>query len=181
MKPIDTLVTEHRLIERVLEALVGYLKALDRGPATREDLRRFTDFIRGFADAVHHGKEEDVLFRTMADHDMPLDDGPLAVMLHEHELGRGLVRELAGAAAARGHFTPAETSSVRKAARGYVDLLRSHIMKEDQILYPMAQRLLPPEEWLRMAARFEEIDRAREGEIARLRAVAEDLAARFAG
>ncbi|MGD0266766.1 MAG: hemerythrin domain-containing protein, partial [Candidatus Methylomirabilota bacterium] len=36
----------------------------------------------------HHGKEENLLFKTMVDRGFPRQGGPIAVMLHEHETGR---------------------------------------------------------------------------------------------
>ena len=39
-------------------------------------------------------------------------------------------------------FTPAETGRLITAADGFVPLLRSHILKEDHILYPMALQVL---------------------------------------
>jgi hemerythrin-like domain-containing protein len=100
MEPIELLMTEHRLIERGLDAMNGWLTALS--PETdsddKEELARFVSFIRGFADAYHHGKEEDILFVAMVDHGFPRDVGPIPVMLREHDQGRSLVSVLEGLA-----------------------------------------------------------------------------------
>ena len=54
-------------------------------------------FFRLFADACHHGKEEDLLFTELEAQGMPRDAGPIAVMLDEHAQGRALVRTMAAA------------------------------------------------------------------------------------
>lgn len=65
MDPFATLNDEHRLIERVISALLSYASRIDHG-ADPADLGRFVgSLISGFADARHHGKEEDILFEAM--------------------------------------------------------------------------------------------------------------------
>jgi predicted acylesterase/phospholipase RssA len=78
-----------------------------------------------------------------------------------------------------GAWSDADRAAILSAASGYTDLLRSHIMKEDQILYPMAQARLPD-------AVMEQVDRdcasfeARQGTAGAdaLRELARDLAQR---
>jgi hemerythrin-like domain-containing protein len=43
-------------------------------------------------------------------------------------------------------------------ARGYVQLLRSHIMKEDQILFPMADRLMDQSDQQALLDQFEVVE-----------------------
>lgn len=66
-------------------------------------------------------------------------------------------------------------------AAAFVPLLRAHIVKEDRILYPMAERLLPPEELEQMLSGFtaEDVSRRADGSYDRLQAVAERLVAAF--
>ena len=52
-----------------------------------ETFRAGVDFIRGYADAWHHAKEEEHLFPALFLAGMPRDAGPVAVMLHEHGIG----------------------------------------------------------------------------------------------
>ena len=75
---------------RILE-VVGVLDRLVDPAASTLDLRAIEgciEFFRLFTDACHHGKEEDVLFPELAARGMPEDQGPIAVMLYEHEVGR---------------------------------------------------------------------------------------------
>ena len=87
---------EHRVIERVLRvlrSLVGKFEAGGAFPA--DDFRDCVKFFRLFADACHHGKEEDLLFPAMEAQGMPHDTGPIAVMLYEHRVGRECVKKMA--------------------------------------------------------------------------------------
>jgi len=68
------------------------------------------------------------------------------MMLVEHEQGRSLTRALRSAAQRlESAIRPPRRRSLDH-ARGYSHLLRQHIMKEDRILFPMADQVLPPSE-----------------------------------
>ncbi len=183
MDAIETLMSEHRLIESVLDALVAFADEVRRkGTTEKEELGRFVAFARGFADACHHGKEEGVLFNAMVAHGFPRNGGPIAVMLAEHDEGRGLVGALAARAEQDGPWTDAERQEIATVAFGYADMLRHHIEKEDGVLYPMAAQHLPPEALERVAEDCErfEAERTGSGEHARLHALADALVSRHA-
>ena len=131
---------EHQHILEVASALATIVQAAEQG---RWDLDAFADcvtFIRLFADACHHGKEEDLLFPELEAAGMPRDHGPIAVMLQEHQQGRAYARAMAGALeGARGGDADAQ-ATLRNAATGYVNLIRNHIMKEDHVLFQMADQ-----------------------------------------
>lgn len=176
-KPTEILMDEHRVIELVLTAL----EALARRPALEslEHWKKALDFIRRFADECHHFKEEKVLFPAMEEHGIPREGGPIGMMLLEHEEGRGYVRAMTSAvetlaAPERG----ATSDELGQNARAYIRLLREHIQKEDQILYPMAESVIPAAELPVLQARFAEHE-AREmgaGTHERYLKIARDLA-----
>lgn len=180
MDPIKKLMDEHRVIESVLGALPAFSASLDESADTaREDLAGFVTFIREFADTYHHGKEEDMLFTAMVESGMPREGGPVAVMLAEHEQGRAYVATLLKVVEGDGPLTESEISEIRSAAGGYADLLRDHIMKEDQILYPMALKVVPAERLESMAAQFTEYE-SRESAAAEVLALkAAELVSKF--
>ena len=159
-KAIDVLMNEHRLIEKVLASLEAYTgelrggRRLERGKAAD-----FAAFFKGYADALHHGKEEELLFRRMVELGFPEQGGPIGVMLHEHKLGRAHVSALFGVGAASGPVTGVEETLFLENAAGFIPLLRVHILKEDQILYPLATRFLPEAELERLGERYDEFAR----------------------
>lgn len=135
---------EHTLILRMI-ALV------ERNAALAEQGRfhewRFfldaVDFIRNYADRFHHAKEEGVLFVALVDNGMPAKQSPIEAMHLEHEQGRAHVRALEEAAQKALAGQPGQVPALVAHARGYAQLLRGHIDKEDRILYPLAERVLP--------------------------------------
>jgi hemerythrin-like domain-containing protein len=182
MNSLQVLMDEHRVIESAIEALVVYARGVGRGADhPREDLAAFVDFIRGFADAFHHGKEEDILFQAMADYGMSTEVGPLGVMLAEHREARRLTGSLAELGAGKGNWNEDERSRLLKAGIGYARLLRAHIQKEDGVLYPMAKNMLPDDTKAAIDQAFDEFqevqDMARRA--TRLRETVQELAERY--
>ena len=145
MQAIDILMNEHRVIERVLDALDIATQALDRGAQVRpEFFLESADFIAGFADGCHHRKEEGVLFEAMIAAGMPPHGGPIAVMLAEHEQGRRFTRGIRDGVKKWQDGDADGRRILATNARGYIALLRDHIMKEDDVLFPMAAQMLGP-------------------------------------
>ena len=147
---------EHRVIERVL----GALEKLTRKPAREalESWKQALDFIRHFADQCHHFKEEKVLFPALEEHGIPRDGGPVGTMLMEHEEGRSYVRAMFAALAAIAEIDAKDQSAettLFENARGYVRLLREHIQKEDDILFRMADEVIPADEQRKLLMNFE--------------------------
>ncbi len=181
-RPLTILMDEHRIIEQALGSLETCAIEVEGGLALeRAVVRDYAGFLKGFADAWHHGKEEDILFRRMVERGFSAEAGPVAVMLHEHRQGRELVGRIAAVGAGEGPVAAEERASFLAASRGFVPLLRQHIQKEDNILYPMSARVLTPEEFERMLADFEAFERAAGSDATRdrLSAVAEKLVAAF--
>lgn len=61
----------------------------------------------------------------------------------EHDQGRAFVRAMEEAAQKALDGEVGQTSIIAENAKGYAALLRGHIEKEDDILYPLAERVLP--------------------------------------
>lgn len=175
--PIALLMGEHRLFERVLNALERWAERLERGDEVARDLSAFTEVLADLVDAHHHGKEEDILFAAMVDAGFPSDGGPIAVMLHEHDLGRAHVQALRSFGALP--ILPVGPATTH--ARAFSELLRHHIQKEDNILYPMATRLLGPT-MAEVGARCERYESAPEtrARVSALMATANALLTRYA-
>jgi len=156
---------EHRVIERMLRVLNVACDRLEMGEEVSPDLfRRSIDFIRTFADSCHHGKEEDALFPVVEKRGIPRQGGPIGVMLMEHDQGRKFVRAFAQAVEKYGKGDKSAKQAIIENARGYARLLSQHIPKEDNILYPLADKVLGSSEQKELWEKFERIEKERIGE-----------------
>lgn len=134
---------EHQVILRVADVLQALLAAEEESGAWDFDAAAdCVAFFRRFADLCHHGKEEDLLFPELEARGMPRDAGPIAVMLYEHQQGRAYVRHMDEALGGARLGDAEKTAVLRNAARGYLQLIRGHILKEDNVLFEMADELV---------------------------------------
>lgn len=159
MKATRILMEEHRVIERVISAMQTAAARITQGDEMRPAF--FINaalFITNFADGCHHRKEEGVLFVAMNESGIPTHGGPIGVMLAEHEQARAFTREMRDATRKWNAGDRSARTEVVQNALGYVALLRQHIHKEDQILFPMADRVISAERGEKVDAEFERIE-----------------------
>lgn len=138
------LVEEHRLILRMIALLEKNAPLTAEGIYTNwQFYLDGVDFIRNYADRFHHAKEEDVLFAALVKNGMPRENSPVAAMLMEHDQGRAYVKAMEAAVLEAAEGLPVRESVIAENALSYAALLRDHIAKEDDILYPLAERVIP--------------------------------------
>lgn len=159
MSPTGQLKKEHEAIRRMLNVLDTICERLDVNEAVDPNhLAKIVEFFKVFADKCHHSKEEALLFPAMEQAGIPRNGGPIGVMLLEHDTGRGYVRGMAESA---GRYRLGVTEDgVRFAEHGrdYIALLSQHIDKEDNILFPMADRVIPVETKDTLLQEFERVE-----------------------
>ncbi|HHZ14209.1 MAG TPA: hemerythrin domain-containing protein [Clostridiales bacterium] len=147
MDSIALMVEDHKNIKRMLKVIRKYCYRILKGMEIEyEDFYRIIDFIKNYADAHHHGKEEKMLFNRMVD-----ELGPAAEklvthgMLVEHDLGRLYTMQLGDAVAKVMAGDDEAKLDIIGNAIGYADLLSRHIDKEDRVVYEFARRNLAGE------------------------------------
>ena len=142
LEAIKLLEDEHKLILRGMRVAENMAKDFYvANKVNRDDLAQILDFIKNYADEFHHKKEEDVLFVWMSEKGFPIQGGPISVMLYEHDIGRAHVKTIDDALA-HGDLVDKKTVDVISSALvDFASHLSSHIFKEDNMLYPMAERL----------------------------------------
>lgn len=147
--PTQTLREEHRVILRAL-TLLEVAAARLSGARVLPDgwWEELLEWLRSFADRNHHAKEEDYLFPALAQAGVPAAGGPVGVMLEEHADGRALIQTMA-----EGHGDRRVA-----AARCYVHLLRAHIDKENDVLFPLTEAVLDLQALLLVARGFEKVE-----------------------
>jgi uncharacterized protein len=136
----ELLMTDHETTERVFAAMEKAFAAPDGpSPGMVANLR---EYVVGYVDRCHNQKEERTVFPLLARAGLPTQGGPLAVMLAEHGQAKELVAELDRAAAAYAGGDRGRLAELRAAFGAYAELCKGHFWKENDILYPMAVRML---------------------------------------
>jgi len=146
-EPTDVLLGEHRVIEKVLDAMEAGARRAMPFPF----YERALDFIAHFADGCHHAKEEQGLFPALEQRGVRREQGPVGVMLHEHDEGRTHVRRMREALARK------DRANLVRESLAYCALLRAHIAKEDNVLFPMGREILRQEDKERLRGEFDTV------------------------
>lgn len=144
MNGIALMVEEHILIKRMLLVLrKASYKAILTSEISYDDFAEMIDFVRSYADQHHHGKEENFLFNEMVKHGGPAAEKLVNHgMLVEHDLGRLHMAELEKALILHREGNAEAIVDIVANAVSYTHLLHRHIDKEDQVVYPFAERSL---------------------------------------
>jgi hemerythrin-like domain-containing protein len=164
MEVTDILIEEHRIIERVLSAVETQARRLQAGTPVRPGFfLDATSFFRNFIDGCHHRKEEESFFMAMMDAGLSNQTGPVAIMIAEHEQGREYTRAMEKAARALAGGQASARDNLTRNALEYVALLRQHIRRENNLVFKMAEQLIPPARQKELTEEFERIEREETG------------------
>jgi len=122
------------------------------------DLDTIIFLIKNYADGVHHQKEEDLFFPLLEERGFSTQQGPVAVMLHEHTLGRNFVKGLSEALVLYNGGDKSAILAIRNNINGYIALLRNHISKENNILFRMADKVLSEDDNQKLTKEFAKVE-----------------------
>jgi len=169
IRSTEQLVGEHVTIKLVLKIMDKICERLESGEdIDPKHLEQIVEFVRLFADRVHHGKEEDLLFQAMEEASIPNKGRPdeenvFYGLLLEHYVGRDYVKEMSDAIS---KYESGDRGSLHKFidnARDYAELLTQHIEKEDDIVYLIADTNLSEAKKRELLEGFKRVENERLG------------------
>ncbi len=145
-KGLSLLVSEHKPLRNQLESLFALCQKVD---VEEEKATVFEDLVKEVDDFTtnlefHSVREEDILFRMMEVH-IGKNGGPIAVMEYEHEQANGYISKFLSNVK-NGLKSDEEMVQNSDLVKEAYHTLVSHFMKEEQVLYPMAEKLFSDEE-----------------------------------
>lgn len=159
MKATDHLINEHESVLKMIEILEVIAQKLDKGENVwASDLEAALDFLRVFVDKCHHGKEENILFPKLVETGIPNEGGPVGMMLREHVIGRNYIAGFAEGTAKYKAGDREAIAEITENIRGYGELLTSHIFKENNVLYKMADMHLTAQQQTELLANFKKLE-----------------------
>lgn len=154
-KASEDLMHEHDAILFSLKVLEEICSRIElRKDVLVKDITDLIDFLKLFADKCHHGKEEGFLFPALKEAGMPVENGPIGIMLAEHTMGRNFIRQMQESVT----DTEFRKEAFGKSARGYIALMRDHIEKENNVLFPMGDVKLTDSKQRELMEAFEKFE-----------------------
>ena len=158
--PVEVLEAEHRVIQKMVAGMSLLAERLEGGePLDVSLLESIVAFLRTFADRCHHGKEETFLFPALIRRGVPSHGCPIGGLTMEHQKGRVMVGELADAIRGYAAGEPPARENLVKSLRALVAFYPNHIWKEDYLLFPLAGKVLTPEDQQELMGKFETVER----------------------
>lgn len=147
MNSVEIMVMEHEYILRMLKVVrKASFKVMKGEEINYEDFNKMIEFIRQYADAHHHGKEEKFLFKEMQTKLGKLGENLITHgMLVEHDFGRLYMSDLTDALQRVKDGDEESKLDVISNAIGYTNLLKRHISKENDAVYSFGETKLPKE------------------------------------
>lgn len=155
---------EHQGIMLMLNVMSKVADKIEKAQELNIDHQeKIIEFLKVFADKCHHGKEEDILFPVLESKGVPRENGPIGVMLFEHKVGRGFIKEMSEAFT---QYKGGDKNALLKIAnsmRSYINLLTGHIHKENNILFPIGDRVLSDQLQNELYEKFEKLEEEKIG------------------
>ena len=153
----ELLVAEHEMIERAMDVLKRELKNVTRDQQDEICLQRAIDFLMEFGDKIHNIKEETFLFPLMIERGIP-QDGPIRVMLMEHEAERELLQLMSNNVKNLKQVSAEEKSDFKNKGLDYLKIRAEHIWKENDVLYNMGRQVLNDTDKANLVKEFVQIN-----------------------
>ena len=163
----DFLVAEHEMIERAMAVLKINLEKIDEAIKTPLQMQRAIDFLLEFGDKIHNTKEENFLFPLMGQKGLPVQGGPIGVMLMEHDAERTLLQRMMGELPNLAEATPVARQKFAAEGFEYLAIRAEHIWKENDVLYPMGRKVFSDEDSASLLDAFKTLDQQTYGDAAR--------------
>ena len=159
--PIGPLMIEHRLIERMINLINKEVNRIEKENIVDvEFIHKATEFIRNYADAFHHGKEENILFRDLKTKQLQEDHKRIMnELIEEHKLGRKLTKTLISA---RIDYIKGDKESltiIKNTLKTLADFYPKHIAKEDKQFFKPIMDYFSTDEKDQMLKEEEEFDK----------------------
>lgn len=180
VNPIQMLIDEHVYILKVVAALGVIGSTIENEDTIDAPLfARIIDFMREFADRCHHAKEEDLLFPAMVAMGVPETGCPIGGLLAEHTRGRTLIAQLEQGVEQFAADPQAGKRLIGQAIVGITALYPNHIWKEDDMVFPMAEKLFDAGQLDHLLDDFEAVERNKSAAHSSHIQFANDLETRF--
>ena len=137
----ESLQKDHKLIEKVLQALDATIKLLKDGKQIPEQILLPTiDFTQNFTDVCHHGKEEEALFPALEKAGMPSHMGSIRMMIVEHQRTKAIAEQIE--LSSKKYLETDDSVDLIFTLEAYVQHVTEHLWKENNRLFKMAEARL---------------------------------------
>lgn len=159
MSPTENLKREHEAIKaalNIMSRIADDIKAKRVFYTT--DIDSIVDFLIVFWYNCHNQKEEQVFYPALIRAGIKTDDESIGDISHEHSMGRIYIREMCYSIENCKIGNSFSCERLVDSLTNYVNLLRFHIQKEEEVLFAKADNVLTEENLREISNQFEAIE-----------------------
>lgn len=157
--PVAILKEEHRAIMKVIYLIHEQVEILQQNkPIKKEFLQDTIRFMRQFVEKKHLQKEEGHLFPALEKSGAPLTECPLALFRQDHVLSLALTSTLEKLLPVCEKGDAASREQLIEALDQLKDLYTRHTLKEENFIFPLAEKYLSQGTQRSLYSAFNKID-----------------------
>ena len=162
VSPVEDLMQEHGVLNRVLVIYDEALRRLDGGlELPPESLRAAAKIVREYVEDYHEKLEQDFLFpRFINANRMP---DLVQVLLEQHVGGRNLTDETLHLATAKTMQSADDRRRLATSLRRFTRMYHAHESREDTVLFPAFRTLVSAHEYAALREDFDKREREQFG------------------
>ncbi|ULT58391.1 hemerythrin domain-containing protein [Neobacillus drentensis] len=148
---------EHPALRAQMEGLYRLTQKMDQEINVEANFKELIIKVKEFKGALdpHSEREEGVLFPMMGVY-IGTTSGPIAVMEYEHDQAKSNIGAFLQKAEV-GESTTEEMKKIAELVQNAYFILTDHFNKEENVLFPMAERMLSDEEKTELLRKIQEI------------------------
>jgi hemerythrin-like domain-containing protein len=151
-RAIEKLKYEHEIILQAtshLNKLLPYVKER----AFQKEVTDLLELFKEYIDLCHNRKEEAVLFFELANSGVSKDDSPVGVLAEEHQQERKLLVQMTESFVNKNDY-----ASFTNSSKEYIELIKTHVFKENNLLFPIAENVFSKEKQDDVSKQFEKYE-----------------------
>ncbi|WML49443.1 hemerythrin domain-containing protein [Neobacillus sp. PS3-34] len=155
---LNQLKNEHPSLLDKLEGIFSLVKQIETEYQAENPFNRLKEKVSEFMAELgpHSEREEGVLFPMMGTY-IGTTSGPIAVMEYEHDQAKKLIGTFIEQTSAKDEISEQKIKELAGFIKNAYFILTEHFSKEENVLFPMAERMLSEEEKAELFRRIQEI------------------------
>ena len=159
MKPTDNLIIEHREISELLNIMSVIAENIkSKDVFYPNDVDDIIDSLIILLDKSHHGKEEEVFYPELLLSGIPKEKAPLSIINYEHMLAKRYLNEINSCVVNCKIGNDFSGELLADSLTNYVVVIQNHIQREEENVFPLANKTFSVEKQKEIYQKFEDIE-----------------------
>ena len=159
MRATENLIKEHRKINELLNIMSKIANRIkSKDVFYPSDVDEIVDYLVILIDKSHHGKEDEVFYPELILSGVPKEKAPLSMIDYEHTLAKRYLNDITGCVVNCKIGNDFSGELLADSMTKYVVVIQNHIQREEETIFPIADKVFSVEQQAEITKRFENIE-----------------------